>query len=102
MEVLAENTAFSGGRGSRARHRDSISSGTGESFDDTIASMKNTYISALQKRSNSPRRPRILSKDPSGLRSIARSTTMEIMEVIRRFPYRGIETSGEADSIIVT
>lgn len=39
-KCLRENPAFSGGRDSRARRRGSISSGTGESLDDTIANIE--------------------------------------------------------------
>ena len=48
-KCLRENTAFSGGRGSRARHRDSISSGTGESRDDTIASIEKHIHKCITK-----------------------------------------------------
>lgn len=48
-KCLRENTAFSGGRGSRARHRDSISSGTGESLDDTIASIEKHIHKCITK-----------------------------------------------------
>ena len=101
-KCLRENTAFSGGRGSRARHRDSISSGTGESFDDTIASIEKHVHKCITKTFEFASEATDIVKKGS-IRS-------EVDCAEEKYDHgnngsdktvslnRGIETSGEADS----
>ena len=101
-KCLRQNTAFSGGRGSRARHRDSISSGTGESFDDTIASIEKHVHKCITKTFEFASEATDIVKKGS-IRS-------EVDCAEEKYDHgnngsdktvslnRGIETSGEADS----